>query len=502
MMRRMLAIDARRRGFDARPAYRQAVQRRHDDALLERVSRWRAPAADLVTEAEVDSLLAASPQRWVVPERVEFSAVVFPDDQSAAAREFLEAARRVDASAGPIWPEAPARMWRARSTSTPPTCSTWDARPSRQAGSRCSRQPRRYRSADRGPGRGSRVGGQRGGASDRAPAGHPAGTAGGAGHGRARGEAAQARGEAGADPGGGEPAPTGPDLARAARPAGGRRTMRRGRSRSARLGWGALLLALRCWPRVAATSAPTSFSSRSTRRGRTISAATVSPGRARPTLTVSPPRVRLHAKRSPRCDHNSGARQHPEWPHAPAPRRARQRQDRARGLGAAGAGTVPGGGVPDRGVRQRLRAGAPVRAGARLRRVHDSSTTSASDGAPRGPPRAGSSRRTRSARSSSGSTSTIPTGPISRRAVPQSRSPSPYAKEIAQMDEGGAGSPRGLRRRGAWSTRRGRGRDHGEMLAEHGRAGAWRLPLRDALRVPLIVHRPGSEPRADDSPSR
>jgi hypothetical protein len=97
MMRRMLTLDARRRGFDARPDYLQAVQRRHDDALLDEYHEGVLLPQIAVTASEVDSLLAADPQRWAVPERVEFSAVIFPAEQGAAAREFLEAARRVDA---------------------------------------------------------------------------------------------------------------------------------------------------------------------------------------------------------------------------------------------------------------------------------------------------------------------------------------------------------------------------------------------------------------------
>jgi hypothetical protein len=97
MMRRMLSIDARRRGIDATPAYRQAVQRLRDDALLDEYHDGVLLPRISVTAAEIDSLYDAEPQSFFVPERVEFSAVVFPSDQSAAAREFLDAARGVDA---------------------------------------------------------------------------------------------------------------------------------------------------------------------------------------------------------------------------------------------------------------------------------------------------------------------------------------------------------------------------------------------------------------------
>jgi hypothetical protein len=97
MLARILAIDAHRRGIDASPAYREAVERLRDDALLDEYHDDVVLPEISVTPAEVDSLYAANPERWTVPERVEFSAVIFPAEENEAAHEFLEAARGGDA---------------------------------------------------------------------------------------------------------------------------------------------------------------------------------------------------------------------------------------------------------------------------------------------------------------------------------------------------------------------------------------------------------------------
>lgn len=79
--------------------------------------------------------------------------------------------------------------------------------------------------------------------------------------------------------------------------------------------------------------------------------------------------------------------------------------------------------------------------------------------------------------------------------------PSPYAKEVAQVDGAVRQVLGHLRRRGmlkqTWVVAVG---DHGEMLGEHGEPEHGVFLYEAALRVPLIVCPPGARPRASEAP--
>ena len=97
MVRRILAIDAHRRGIDADPEYLQAVQLLRDEVHLDEYHESVLLPQIAVTSGEVDSLLKADPDRWVVPERIEFSAVIYPEEEGDAAEEFLQSVHGADA---------------------------------------------------------------------------------------------------------------------------------------------------------------------------------------------------------------------------------------------------------------------------------------------------------------------------------------------------------------------------------------------------------------------
>jgi arylsulfatase A-like enzyme/thioredoxin-like negative regulator of GroEL len=79
--------------------------------------------------------------------------------------------------------------------------------------------------------------------------------------------------------------------------------------------------------------------------------------------------------------------------------------------------------------------------------------------------------------------------------------PSPYAKEIAQVDDAVRRVLSSLRRRGLLArTLVVVAGDHGEMLGEHGEPEHGVFLYEAALRVPLIVCLPGGTPRVCDAP--
>jgi hypothetical protein len=102
MARRMLAIDARQHGVDAGADFGQAAQRLRDEVLLDEYHDRVLLPRIAVTVAEVDSLYAIDPGRWTVPERIEVSAVFFPEEDAEAAEEFLQSVRGAD---GRRWTE-------------------------------------------------------------------------------------------------------------------------------------------------------------------------------------------------------------------------------------------------------------------------------------------------------------------------------------------------------------------------------------------------------------
>ncbi len=98
LLDRLLAQrDAHARGRDRSPAYLSAIQRIRADALLDEYEEQVLQKELSVTPAEVDSLYQADPGRWKIPERIEFAAVLFPEDDEETARQFADSMRGADA---------------------------------------------------------------------------------------------------------------------------------------------------------------------------------------------------------------------------------------------------------------------------------------------------------------------------------------------------------------------------------------------------------------------
>lgn len=102
LVRLMLATDARRRGIDTGAGFAPAAQRMRDAIRLDEYHDRVLLPQVAVTASEIDSLYAIDPGRWQVPERIEFSAVFFPDEDEDVAEEFLHSVRGGD---GRLWTE-------------------------------------------------------------------------------------------------------------------------------------------------------------------------------------------------------------------------------------------------------------------------------------------------------------------------------------------------------------------------------------------------------------